>query len=82
METPTDENRLADVRDIHQKLAVIGDPRDWIKNGGKGAWTQKRAEDVCDDYERLLRIIQLLLLTGRLDLRDLIEATEEEEHLR
>lgn len=82
VETPTDEIRLAEpIEDIYEKLAVIGDPRDWIENGGGDASMEDRAEDVCDDYERLLRIIQLLLVTRRLDVEDVLEAADAEGHL-
>ena len=83
METPTDESRLAEpIEDIYEKLAVTGDPEDWIKNGGADRTIEGRAMDVCDDYERLLRIIQILLLTRRLDVEDVLEAADAEKHLR
>jgi hypothetical protein len=82
METPTDDTRLGDpIEDTYELLEVIGAPRDWIKDRGDDP-IEDRAYDVCDDYERLLRIIQLLLLTGRLDVEDALEAADAEKHLR
>jgi hypothetical protein len=81
LQTPTDENRLGDaIEDTPELLNVMGDPRAWVENSGIDV-TESHMEDVFDDYERLLRIIQLLLATGRLDREDVAEVADAEERL-
>lgn len=80
MEATTEKDRLADPIDgIQSALGVIGDPHHWIEQEGSEP-IENLAEDVCDDYERLLRIIQLLLITGRLSREDIREAADAEDH--
>ena len=80
MEAKTEKDHLADSIDgIQSTLGVIGDSHAWIKQG-KNESIEDLAEDVCDDYQRLLRIVQLLLLTGRLSREDLHEAADAEDH--
>lgn len=80
MEATSERERLADPIDgIQSELGVIGNPHSWIEEG-TGQPIEELAEDVCDDYQRLLRIIQLLLVTGRLSREDLREAADAEDH--
>jgi len=86
METPTDENRLGDlIEDIPELLNVMGKPSHYIEPPQhlepESDPVKLRALEVCDDYRRLLRIIQLLLATRRLDREDVAEVVDVEEHL-
>jgi len=80
MKATSEKDRLVDPIDgIESELGVIGDPHSWIEEG-TGEPVENLVEDVCDDYQRLLRIIQLLLITGRLSREDLREAADAEDH--
>jgi hypothetical protein len=81
MEIENDETRLGyPIKDTPKLLNVMGAPRAWIEEEGYDA-KHGRVGDVCDDYERLLRVIQLLLATRRLDREDVAEVVDVEEHL-
>ena len=80
MEASSETEHLADPIDgIQSELGVIGDSHSWIEDG-TGEPAEELVEDVCDDYQRLLRIIQLLLITGRLSREDLREAADAEDY--
>jgi hypothetical protein len=79
MEVTSEKEQLADPIDgIQTELGVIGDSHSWIEEG-TGEPIEDLVEEVCDDYQRLLRIIQLLLVTGRLSREDLLEAADAED---
>jgi len=79
MEATTEKDHLADPIDgIQSTLGVIGDSHAWIEEDNSES-IEDSAEDVCDDYQRLLRIVQLLLITGRLSREDLHEAADAED---
>jgi len=79
MKTTEEDSLEASVDGIQETLNVLGDAHAWVEDGDDVP-LEELAGDVCDDYQRLLRIIQILLLTGRLSREDLMEATDVEDH--
>jgi len=62
MSTPTAEERLEAMlsrRELGERAGLIGNPHAWLDDVGVD---DKEARDIADDYERVLQVLQLLVM--------------------